>query len=282
MAPEAVAVAEGRNEPPVGAHPMIPTRHKVVPRQKSLNRLVALKLLAPERADDPQFAARFEKEAHALAALSTKLMQVQEEERRHLALDLHDDPLQRAILLARHLNEAPPGSHDQQLAGAVEEIIISLRAICTGLHPPVLDDFGLVAGLDWLLHDVQARSDLTISLSTETAARAPSQRLEPDLEVALYRVAQEALNNCLKHAGATQVSVTLCQEPSRIWLRVVDAGQGLDPAAQREQDSLHLGILGMRERLRPWGGSLSLEGNPSGGTIVSAEIPLGGKRDRAA
>lgn len=219
---------------------------------------------------------------HALAALSTKLMQVQEEERRHLALDLHDDPLQRAILLARHLNEAQPGSHDQQLAGAVEEIIISLRAICTGLHPPVLDDFGLVAGLDWLLHDVQARSDLTISLSTETAARDPSQRLEPDLEVALYRVAQEALNNCLKHAGATQVSVTLCQEPSRIWLRVVDDGQGLDPAAQREQDSLHLGILGMRERLRPWGGSLSLEGNPSGGTIVSAEIPLGGKRDRAA
>ena len=72
----------------------------------------------------------------------------------------------------------------------MEEIIISLRAICTGLHPPVLDDFGLVAGLDWLLHDVRARSDLTISLSTETAGEAPVGRLEPDLEVALYRVAQ--------------------------------------------------------------------------------------------
>lgn len=226
--------------------------------------------------------AVLEDREHALAALSTRLMQVQEEERRHLALDLHDDPLQRAILLARQLNEAPPGSYDLHLVGAVEEIIISLRAICTGLHPPVLDDFGLVAGLDWLLHDVQARSDLTISLSTETADHAPSHRLEPDLEIALYRVAQEALNNCLKHARATQVSVTLRQEPSRVWLRVVDDGRGLDPAAKREQDSLHLGILGMRERLRPWGGSLSLEGNPEGGTIVSAEIPLGGKRVRAA
>lgn len=226
--------------------------------------------------------AVLEDREHALAALSTKLMQVQEEERRHLALDLHDDPLQRAILLARQLNEAAPGSHDQNLAATVEEIIISLRAICTGLHPPVLDDFGLVAGLDWLLHDVQARSDLTISLSTETAGRVSSRRLEPDLEVTLYRVAQEALNNCLKHAGATQVSVTLCQEPSRIWLRVADDGQGLDPAAKREHDSHHLGILGMRERLRPWGGHLSLEGSPSGGTTVSAEIPLGGNRDRAA
>ncbi len=226
--------------------------------------------------------AVLEDREHALAALSTKLMQVQEEERRRLALDLHDDPLQRAILLARQLNEAPPGSYDQQLAGSVEEIIISLRAICTGLHPPALDDFGLVAGLDWLLHDVQARSDLTISLSTDISGHAPSHRLEPDLEIALYRVAQEALNNCLKHAGATQVSVTLCQEPTRIWLRVVDDGQGIDPDARQARESLHLGILGMRERLRPWGGSLSLEGNPSGGTVVSAEIPLGGKRVRAA
>ena len=76
--------------------------------------------------------------------------------------------------------------------------------------------------------------------------------------------------------------MALSQEPSRLYLRVVDNGQGLDPAAQRERDSLHLGILGMRERLRPWGGSLRLEANPTGGTIVSAEIPLGGNHDRVA
>ena len=146
------------------------------------------------------------------------------------------------------------------------------------LHSAKLEYLGLSAALRALCRDLSRQMKLEVRFSESGHATSCGS----DAALCLYRVAQEALNNCLKHAGATQVSVTLCQEPSRIWLRVVDDGQGLDPAAQREQDSLHLGILGMRERLRPWGGSLSLEGNPSGGTIVSAEIPLGGKRDRAA
>ncbi|WP_051006773.1 sensor histidine kinase, partial [Nitrolancea hollandica] len=171
--------------------------------------------------------AALEDREQALAALSTKLLRVQEEERRRLALDLHDDPLQRAVLLARELNEAPHCSH-RQLIGAAEEIIISLRAICTGLRPPVLDDLGLAAGLNRLLHEVEARSDLSTSLLVETTDHAPFKRLEPDLEIALYRVAQEALNNCLKHARATQVTVSVCQSSSRVRLNVADDGQGLD------------------------------------------------------
>ncbi len=224
--------------------------------------------------------AALEDREQALAALSTKLLQVQEEERRRLALDLHDDPLQRAVLLARELNEAPHCSH-HRLIGTAEEIIISLRAICTGLRPPVLDDLGLAAGLNRLLHDVEARSDLATALLVETTDHAPFKRLEPDLEIALYRVAQEALNNCLKHARATQVTVSVCQSPGRVRLNVADDGHGIDPSHGSEPVPPHLGILGMQERLRPWGGRLNVEGSPMGGTIVSAEVPLGGSNGRA-
>lgn len=212
---------------------------------------------------------------HALAALSTRLLQVQEEERQSLALDLHDDPLQRAVLLARKLNDTPKYS-PEHLVEAAEEIVISLRAICTGLRPPVLDDLGLVAGLDRLLHDIQARSDLCTALITEPADNRSFQRLDARLETALYRVAQEALNNCLKHAQATHVTVTLSQGPDWVRLQVADNGLGLNGTGSPNGGSLHLGILGMQERLRPWRGCLTMKRGSSGGTVVSAEVPLGG------
>lgn len=218
----------------------------------------------------------------ALAALSARLMQVQEEERRRLALDLHDDPLQRAILLARELGDARDDGPARSWRRAVDEIIVSLRAICTGLRPPVLDDFGLVAGLEWLVNDLRARSDLTASLQVESANGSAFDRFAPDLELALYRVAQEALNNCVKHARATTVTVALYRDDTRIRLQVVDDGQGFGHSGEPDRRSLHLGILGMRERLRPWEGKVTVEANPSGGTTVTAEVLLGGEDARAS
>ena len=156
-----------------------------------------------------------------LAALSGSLMQVQEEERSRLALDLHDDPLQRAILLAREISESSPGLDRPRLRAEAEEIISSLRAICAGLRPPVLDDFGLVAGLESLVNEARARSDLNITLDVMPRDEANFGRLSPELETALYRVAQEALNNCIKHAGATSVEVTLNRSPAQAFLASV-------------------------------------------------------------
>ena len=99
-----------------------------------------------------------------LAALSEKLIQVQEEERRSIARDLHDDPLQRAILLTREIQNGPANPRIDRWRRELEEIIISLRATCTGLRPVVLDDLGLVGGLEWLTTNLGARSDLVVSL----------------------------------------------------------------------------------------------------------------------
>ena len=209
-----------------------------------------------------------------LAALSGRLLTAQEEERRRIALDLHDDPLQRTVLLARDLGAAP--ARDRR---ALEDIIGSLRALGAGLRPPILDDLGLVAGLEWLVEDVRARADFAVALTAEWPAEPRGGRLDPALETALYRVAQEALNNCLKHAGATWVALLLRREGARIVLRVADDGQGPPGrGACRGQRPFGLGLVGMRERLRPWGGGVAVSARPGGGTVVEATVPVGGER----
>ncbi|MGQ9676973.1 MAG: GAF domain-containing sensor histidine kinase, partial [Chloroflexota bacterium] len=222
-----------------------------------------------------QVQALSERES-ALAALSARLMDVQEEERRQLALELHDDPLQRAILLARALGEAPQNPQVQRWRLAVEEIIASLRATCMDLHPPVLDDLGLVPGIERLVNNLRARSDLDVRLRVETDGSSSFGRLDVGLEVALYRVAQEALYNCLKHAKATKVKLTLRKDCERVQLIVEDDGQGYRPADGGERGHVHLGILGMRERLRHWEGVLKVEASAAGGTVVLADVALGG------
>ena len=229
------------------------------------NRLLVRRLEA-------QVVAQAERQS-ALEALSEQLMRVQEEERRRLALDIHDDPLQRAILLDRRLRCADDPPDTAWVTRQMEDIIESLRAICTGLRPAELDHLGLVAGLEVLVQSVRAGTDLDASLSVEAPGQQLDARVPPDLGSALYRVAQEALNNCLKHAGGSRVEVMLCQIGKTITLRVVDNGRGFgglngDPARPR------LGILGMRERLRPWGGVVRIASGPTGGTVVSAEVSL--------
>jgi signal transduction histidine kinase len=209
----------------------------------------------------------------ALAALSAQLMQVQEEERRRIALDLHDDPLQRAILLARKITQTSPRFDRSRLREDAEEIINALRAICSGLRPPVLDDFGLVAGLESLVSEARARSDLNITFEIEPRG-ASFGRLAPELETALYRVAQEALSNCIKHAQATEVEVTLGRTANCVTLRIHDNGQGgaSDPAFA--VDASHLGLLGMRERLQPWDGVVNVGSGASLGTTVLVTVPM--------
>jgi len=206
-----------------------------------------------------------------LVALSDRLMRVQEDDRHHLALDLHDDPLQRAILLAREMGEEPHDARSVRWRRDTEEIIASLRAICTGLRPRVLDDLGLEAGLGWLVNNLRARTELDVNLSVGAADGEAFSRLPADLEIALFRVAQEALANCLRHADAGMVSVEVFREGQTLRLLVQDDGVGLrsNPAPDR---TASLGVLGMRERLRAWGGSVSIQSIEPLGTLVVAEV----------
>jgi len=193
-----------------------------------------------------------------------------EEVRRRIALDIHDDPLQRAILLARDLRSSAeqngplPVSRWQE---AVDDLIASLRAVCADLRPEALDRWGLAAGLEQLVRDAAVRSDLeaTFSCNPHNAPR----RLPCGLETALYRVAQEALNNCLKHARASKVEVTLGLRGDTVSLVIADDGQGTGAATGR-QDGLRLGLRGMHERLAPWGGWVQVRRGFQGGTVVEA------------
>ncbi|HEX2035234.1 MAG TPA: PDZ domain-containing protein, partial [Chloroflexota bacterium] len=165
-----------------------------------------------------------------LATLSAQLINAQEEERRRLALDLHDEPIQWAILLAREMDSRLDDPGVREYRASLQDIVDSLRATCAALRLPALNDFGLVAALEWLVEDVQVRSDVTAELVVEatglngTSGAEAFGRLNPNLELALYRVAQEALNNTLKHAGATHVTVTLARVGKRVRMIVADNG----------------------------------------------------------
>jgi signal transduction histidine kinase len=207
-----------------------------------------------------------------LGALSDQLVRAQEEVRRRISLDLHDEPLQRAILLHRRISDSADHPQAARWLSEIEEIASSIRAICNGLRPRVLDDFGLAAGLEWLVDDVRARSDLTAYLTTASSDSLSSDRLPADLELSLFRIAQEALNNCLKHARATQVYVTLWREGQRVRLIVADDGQSRPDGSGLGGGRGQLGIAGMRERLRPWGGVVTARAGTEGGTIVTADV----------
>jgi signal transduction histidine kinase len=207
-----------------------------------------------------------------LSVLSEQVVRAQEEVRRRISLDLHDEPLQRAILLHRAIRDSAAHPCAARWLADVDAIATSIRAICNGLRPRVLDDFGLVAGLEWLVDDVRSRSDLTVFLTTASAESLSSDRLSADLELALFRVAQEALNNCLKHARATQVHVTLWREGSSVRLTVTDDGERRPDRPRPSERRGHLGIAGMGERLRPWGGVVTVRAGSDCGTVVAAEV----------
>ncbi|MCL4532210.1 MAG: ATP-binding protein, partial [Actinobacteria bacterium] len=207
-----------------------------------------------------------------LAALSLRLMHAQEEEAKKIALDIHDDPLQRAILLARRIGESPGDARAKEWAVEVDEVITSLRAICNSIRLPILDDFGLVKGLEWLVNNFRARSELEINFSREASDEGILEQLHQDLQIAIYRIAQEALQNCLKHSNATRIEVVLRATKEAAGLVISDNGRGYSRRSDGERLSAGLGITGMRERLRPWGGSLYIESAEGGGTIVRVEV----------
>jgi signal transduction histidine kinase len=215
-----------------------------------------------------------EEQQRALEAANTRLVETQEEERRRLAQDLHDEPLQQAVLLERELAEAAAPAATQRWRAAASEIVTALRAICSGMRPLVLDDLGLQAGLESLVNDLRVHTDMEVELIVSADGPILQQRLEGNLELALYRVTQEALNNCRKHAAATHVTVSLWRDHCRLRLVISDNGCGFTTHTFQHAPTKTLGILGMRERLRPWGGKLRVESQPGGGTQVIAELEL--------
>jgi two-component system sensor histidine kinase DegS len=153
----------------------------------------------------------------------------------------------------------------------LRELVVStlqdVRRLAVELRPAALDDFGLVPAIERLRDIVEEQSDLSVDVESDLAG----DRLPTDVETALYRIAQEAFTNVLKHAAGSRVAVRLSRREDTVTLVVHDDGIGFDPANVRDGS---LGLLGMRERVALLGGRLSIESSEGAGTMVKAEVPV--------
>lgn len=210
-----------------------------------------------------------------LRALSRRLFEVQEEERRRLARDLHDDVGQALTALKIQLESlARTGSmRVEDCVDTVQHTLERVRQLSLSLRPPQLDDLGLAAALRSHL-DRQARvAGLQAHFETEGAPR----ELAPDTETACFRVAQEAINNVLRHARARNLWVRLFTAGGRLAISVRDDGRGFDLESVRARAASRasLGLIGMEERMALAGGSFELRSAPGKGTVLLATFPLG-------
>lgn len=218
----------------------------------------------------------------ALHRLVHQLMSAQEEERRRVALELHDEVAQTATGMQQLLEAfafSSPGRTAQeqaQLDTAVElarRTVLAIRRTLAGLRPTLLDELGLARGLR-----TYAESLASHGLTVSYAESLESERLAPDVQIALFRVAQEALVNVRRHAQTSRAELSLESTRRQITLEVRDAGLGFDPLTVDGSQAIgnHLGLLGMRERMTQIGGTLTLISSPGEGTCVRAVAPLKG------
>lgn len=198
----------------------------------------------------------------------------QEAERARLARDLHDDIAQRLVVLARHL-DAVGGAQEkgrlERARASASAALAEVRRMSRDLRPTVLDDLGLVPALEWLADDLQHRHDIVATAQV----RGQHRRLDPTVELVLFRIAQEALRNIERHAAATRVSLNLDLGGETVTLEVHDDGRGFDVPEDvrvlaREG---RLGVLGMHERAELVGGALEVESRSGHGTTLSAVVP---------
>ncbi len=206
-------------------------------------------------------------------AYANDLVDVQEDERRRISRELHDEPVQRLVHLSQRLLVAEQATAATAYGPALAEpirvarqealdVIAELRSLARGLRPPVLDDLGLVAAVQALLEEPD--SGVARSLVVQGAPR----RLAPPVELAVFRIVQESLRNAERHAGAAHLVVCLAFSPEGCRATVTDDGRGL------AADSLPgLGVLGMRERAEVVGARLEMGPSPHGGTAVSVTVP---------
>lgn len=216
---------------------------------------------------------------HSLRELSSRLMQVQEEERSRLARDLHDEIGQLLTALKIDLQELQHGEVGQSHVGAltdslelVDHLLTQVRTLALDLRPSVLDDLGLAPALRWYANRQAKRNGWTLSLSVEGMTR----RVPVQIEVACFRIAQEALTNVAKYARAKTIDLTLHRQDEDVTLVIQDDGVGFDvmSARQRAQEGQSIGLLGMEERVRLAGGILEISSTPGRGTTILLRFSL--------
>jgi PAS domain S-box-containing protein len=220
-----------------------------------------------------------DKRTDELRRLSTRLMTMQDQERRRLARDLHDGLGQELAVAKMVLDRMvlqkpsePPGESWVQASSIVDRAIQQVRTMSHLLHPPLLDEVGLLSALAWYVEGLTKRSGIETALEVEPQ---DFPRLVSDVETGVFRIVQEALTNVFRHSDATRVEITLSQKEGILTVAVRDNGKGISPnIAEMRPDSVGVGIGGMRQRARELGGEIRLT-NTCPGTLVELTIPCG-------
>lgn len=206
--------------------------------------------------------------------LAKAVWEVQEQERRRLARELHDGIGQlltalKTQLLRLHQQAAADGLQEalHYAVSLTDNALHDTRELSRLLRPPVLDDLGLAAALSWLGRTIRERTALTVDVRTDIPAR-----LDASLETLVFRAVQEALTNVVKHAATKQASVRAEAREARLHVVVRDAGKGFNSDSIRTADGL--GLRGIQDRVELFGGTLHVESRPGAGTTITLELPL--------
>jgi CheY-like chemotaxis protein len=222
----------------------------------------------------------------SLRQLSARLLQLQDEERRRIARDLHDVTGQKLAVLSMALSgvlNRPNANLDADSQRALteslawsKEVAAEIRTLSYLLHPPLLDELGLSSAIKWYLAGFTSRTGILM----ETDIPSDIQRLSPDAEVAIFRVLQESLTNVHRYAESPKAVVRMDVTGDEIKLEIQDFGKGVQSSRASSPNGsvarLGVGIQGMTERMRQLGGKLEITSSPNKGTLVAATIPLSG------
>ena len=213
-----------------------------------------------------------------LRFLSRRLFQVQEDERRHLARELHDEIGQTLTaakinlqIAAQDVPEKITGRLDDSIH-LLDRLLGQVRQLSLDLRPPLLDELGLVPALRWLLDQQARRAGLRVTFHTDVNGLA----IDPAVQTTCFRVAQEAITNIIRHSGARRIAIRLRRKAERLALSVRDDGAGFDPAAIPPGTAHHssLGLVSMKERISLVGGGLEIRSTSGKGTEIRAWFPL--------
>ncbi len=222
-------------------------------------------------AREEELAAHLQRQQQELHALTGRLIDAQEKERRTLSRELHDD-IGQAISAIKMGATSLEGEDEagrrevvEEIVGVCDSTIAKLRDISILLRPPQLDALGLVAALRWQCERLFRSGQPVLELELMPLPQRP----DPAVELAAFRIAQEALTNVLRHSGAARVTVMLAPRDDALLLSVIDDGRGFDPGTTGG-----LGLVAMRERVQHLGGTFDIETVPGAGTCVRAVLPM--------
>lgn len=214
--------------------------------------------------------ARIKERTAELHAMSRKLITAQEEERRFLARELHDEIGQVLTQVKIHLeHQVPGGIEKNQVMPLIESLVDRVKQISLNLRPHMVDDLGLITAIKWHASEFSKRTKIRVSIET---SKFLEENLSSELKISLYRVAQESLTNVAKHSGAKAASICLTTGHDSVTIRVKDRGKGFIPEAIEKPRST--GLSGMRERATLLGGNFEVKSKPGKGTQVIVNFPI--------